>query len=40
MKKYEGYAQRLIPILVEHELIHEDVDVFDDYLLFQEAENA
>lgn len=31
--EYEQKNQRLIPILLEHRLISEDLDYFDDYLI-------
>lgn len=31
--KYEQKNKRLIPILIEHRLINEDIDFFDDYLI-------
>lgn len=33
INKYEQKNQRLIPVLLEHELINEDLDYFDDYLI-------
>ena len=37
--KYEQTTKRLIPVLLEHSLINEDLDYFDDYLIGGE-ENA
>ena len=37
--KYEQKNKRLIPVLIEHNLINEDLDYFDDYLIGGE-ENA
>jgi len=38
LSKYEQKTKRLIPILLEHELIAEGLDYFDDYLI--DGENA
>lgn len=39
INKYEQKNHRLIPVLLEHRLINEDLDYFDDYLIGGE-ENA
>lgn len=31
--KYEAKKKRLIPVLLEHRLISEELDFFDDYLI-------
>lgn len=33
IKEYEEKNKRLIPVLLEHNLINEDLDYFDDYLV-------
>lgn len=33
VSKYSLKQERLIPILLEHSLINEDLDFFDDYLV-------
>ena len=33
INKYEQRNKRLIPVLLEHNLINEDLDFFDDYLV-------
>ena len=33
INKYDERNKRLIPVLLEHNLITEDLDYFDDYLV-------
>ena len=39
INKYDQQTKRLIPVLLEHNIINEDIDYFDDYLIGGE-ENA